>query len=153
MRASLPLALLAVTTALALAGCSSGGGDDDSSTTPPLTVGSGSSSAANGGGSSNTQASTSTAPPDYNVEMYDSRYDPVSLVVPNYQKVVFTNLGQLTHTVTIVRQGDSAGTTYRDQPVQYGATVDFNFPNDGTYTVYCRYHGTETSGMHMTITV
>ena len=99
------------------------------------------------------QATSSSAPADYGVELYDNRYDPTTLAVPNYQKVVFTNLGALTHTVTIVKQGDPAGTTYRDQPVQNGATVDFNFPNDGTYTVYCRYHGTETSGMHMTVTV
>lgn len=140
--------LLACAVTVLLAGCSGGSEDDGddglgpgptTSQPAPTTTAAGTTSSA--------------APADYNVEMYDSRYDPLTLAVPNYQKVVFENKGALTHTVTIVRQGDSEGTTYRDQPVQNGATVDFNFPNDGTYTVYCRYHGTPTSGMHMTITV
>lgn len=133
--------------AVALGGCAGGGADDGvrdmTSTSQPTTPGS----------STGASSSTSSAPVDYTVELYDSRYDPTSLAVPNYQKVVFVNNGALTHTVTIVRAGDPAGTTYRDQPVQTGGSVDFNFPNDGTYTVYCRYHGSETSGMRMTITV
>ena len=136
---------------LALAGCAGGGADDDGDGAP-VQPGTTSSTQATGGGSS-ASTSSSAAPADYNVELYDSRYDPTTLAVPNYQKVIFENKGALTHTVTIVRQGDAVGTTYRDQPVQTGATVDFNFPNDGTYVVYCRYHGSETSGMHMTITV
>jgi plastocyanin len=135
---------------LFLAGCADDTPDEDDGDDGGVTVQPGTSSS---GGGTSSASPTSQAPADYNVELYDSRYDPLTLAVPNYQKVVFENKGALTHTVTIVRQGDSAGTTYRDQPVQTGATVDFNFPNDGTYTVYCRYHGTETSGMHMTITV
>lgn len=137
---------------LALAGCAGGGaGDDDDGA--PVQPGTTSSTQATGGGSSAGTTSSSPAPADYNVELYDSRYDPTTLAVPNFQKVVFENKGALTHTVTIVRQGDAVGTTYRDEPIQTGRTVDFNFPNDGTYVVYCRYHGSETSGMHMTITV
>ena len=104
-------------------------------------------------GSTTSGSPTSQTPMDYNVELYENRYDPTSLAVPNYQKVVFENKGTLSHTVTIVRQGDPAGSTYRDQAIQVGGMVDFNFPNDGVYTVFCRYHGSETSGMRMTITV
>lgn len=143
------LAAVACLMTLFLAGCAGETPDEDDD--GGVTVQPGTSGA--DGGATTAGSPTSQAPADYNVELYDSRYDPTTLVVPNFQKVVFENKGALTHTVTIVRQGDSAGTAYRDQPVQTGATVDFNFPNDGTYTVYCRYHGSETSGMRMTITV
>jgi plastocyanin len=144
------LVIAACLITVALAGCSGGAPkneDEPGATIQPHTEN------ATASASSAHTASSSAAAPDYTVELYDNRYDPTNLVVPNYQKVVFKNLGTLSHTVTIVRQGDPAGTTYRDQAIQTGSEIDFNFPNDGTYTVYCRYHGTETSGMHMTITV
>ncbi|MFA5944442.1 MAG: cupredoxin domain-containing protein [Candidatus Thermoplasmatota archaeon] len=135
--------------ALAIAGCNS------SPDAPPTSTSSNASSTT-GGQTSTSPTSTSTsssAAPDYTVDLVDNRYDPTTLAVPNFQKVVFTNKGTLSHTVTIVRQGDPPGSFLRDQAIQPNTETDFNFPNDGTYNVYCRYHGTETSGMHMTITV
>lgn len=154
MRLRTMLACLLLTS---LAGCSGGtGGEDDPGDDGDLPTGGQGSGGGQGTtwqGATGTTGTTSAQPADYNVEMHDSRFDPTTLTVPNYQKVVFENKGSLSHTVTIVRQGDPAGTTYRDQAVQTGANVDYNFPNDGTYIVYCRYHGSETSGMRMTITV
>lgn len=144
-------AIVACLLLTALAGCSEAGNEDDEGAGGGVASSGAQSSQA--GGTTTAAGSTTAAAPDFNVEMYDNRYDPTTLAVPNYQKVVFENKGTLSHTVTIVRQGDPAGTTYRDQAVQTGANVDYNFPNDGTYTVYCRYHGSETSGMRMTITV
>ena len=144
------LAALACLLTLALAGCSGGTDDEDGGVTvQPGT----STTAATGAGSTSAGTTSSAAAADYDVELYDSRYDPTTLSVPNFQKVVFTNKGTLSHTVTIVKQGDPPGTFLRDQPLQPNGALDYNFPNDGTYNVYCRYHGTETSGMHMTITV
>jgi plastocyanin len=149
MQPRLLLAPFVLILVVALAGC---GADPETTPGPTVTVGVTSTTTAQGTPPAATQT-TSAAPVDYNVELYDNSYDPTTLVVPNFQKVVFTNKGTLSHTVTIVKQGDPAGSYLRDQPLQPNGSLDYNFPNDGSYTVYCRYHGSETTGMRMTITV
>jgi plastocyanin len=152
MRPRLLLAPFVLTVVVALAGC---GADPEGPDGPTVTVGTTVTTTAQGAPATGAPGapSSSAAPPDYDVELYDNSYDPATLAVPNFQKVTFTNKGTLSHTVTIVKQGDPPGSYLRDVPIQPNTAVDYNFPNDGTYNVFCRYHGTETSGMRMTITV
>jgi plastocyanin len=63
----------------------------------------------------------------------------------------FTNVGAIDHPVTVHRPPDAADEFLIDEVFAPGDSVDFTFDEPGTYHVYCRFHGTFTSGMRLTV--
>ncbi len=84
------------------------------------------------------------------VTMEGSRFVPDALEVPTGETVRWVNDDAFEHTVTI--QGPSGGTV-ADEEVPAGETTAVRFDQEGTYEVWCRYHGSAGSGMHMTVDV
>lgn len=68
-------------------------------------------------------------------------------------KAMYMNQGKNAHTVTIHMVGDSETTSKIDKTLQPGETETYTFATVGTYHVYCKLHGTMTTGMTSTVTV
>lgn len=84
------------------------------------------------------------------VTLQESRFDPSQLGISRGETVTWRNSDAFEHTVTI--RGPSGGTV-ADEEVPAGETTAVRFDQEGTYEVWCRYHGSVGSGMHMTVDV
>ncbi|MEA3190316.1 MAG: hypothetical protein QOD77_898 [Thermoplasmata archaeon] len=120
------LASLAV--ALLLSGCMANDGNKSTSTTP-----------------------TTGAQDADEVALRDNMFDPTTLDVAKGTLVRFDNEGARRHTVTIHWVGDPIEVTKLNQTVEVGSDTSFTFATAGTYHVWCRFHGTMTSGMAMVV--
>ena len=69
------------------------------------------------------------------VAAVDSAFEPAEVTVPAGTTVVWTNEGQLPHTVTADDEMFDSGT------LDPGATFEFTFDTPGEYPYYCRFHG------------
>ena len=98
-------------------------------------------------------AGCSSGEGDTEVHVRDNKFEPAALTVAAGEEVHFEVDGSNPHTVTIHFVGDPAATLKLDQTVQDGEDVHFTFAAAGTYHVWCRLHGTMTTGMAMVVTV
>lgn len=120
---------------VALAGCTTG--------TPPES-GDGTASV-NGSDGGPAVSVTPDATPDRTVALSNYEFAGADLTVPSGTVVRFRNIeGQ--HTVTVATSGV-------DRVLEAGEAVTVTFHEEGTYQVYCRFHGSPGSGMHTDVTV
>ncbi|MHB1262725.1 MAG: plastocyanin/azurin family copper-binding protein [Thermoplasmatota archaeon] len=68
-------------------------------------------------------------------------------------QAMYMNEGQSAHTVSIHLVGEPATTLKVDKTLQPGQTETYTFATAGTYHVFCKIHGTMTSGMTSTVAV
>lgn len=87
------------------------------------------------------------------VEVDDNYFRPSSAPAKVGDVFEFENEGQIDHTVTIHRPPDGATTYLKDDVVKPGQETQFTFDKQGTYHVFCRYHGSIGSRMHLNVTV
>lgn len=87
------------------------------------------------------------------VSMVDNSFRNADFSTSPGGQAMYMNQGKNEHTVTIHMVGDSATTTKLDKPLQPGTTETYTFATAGTYHVYCKLHGTMTTGMTSTVTV
>lgn len=81
-----------------------------------------------------TEMEEETAEP-VSVAAVDSAFEPVEVTVPAGTTVVWTNEGQLAHTVTADDEQFASGS------LDPGATFELTFDTPGEYPYYCRFHG------------
>ena len=136
MRIATTLASLLFATAL-LAGCAS---DDGSSNGGPTTTAAGGATTTHGAG-------------EGMVHVVDNEFEDGDRTIAAGSSIQYMNEGARAHTVTIHWVGEPASVTRLNQTLQPGQDVTFEFTDKGTYHVWCRFHGTMTSGMASTVTV
>lgn len=127
--------VLVLATAVAMAGCT-GGGDGYGG-------GDGDGGAGGGGGGSGEVDAT--------VKALDNRFDPEQIDVSENATVKWVNEGSNPHTVEIRPEGGS--NKVHQAEIAPGESTRYTFQETGTFQVWCRYHGSPGSGMHMTVTV
>jgi plastocyanin len=125
------LVALAVVGMVALVGC--GGGDDGGD-----------------GGDGGDACADLTGSATFTITLKDNVFDPTCATAERSQGLTLTNEGGINHTFTI-------DGTQVDVEVPAGETSNLEPINDaleaGTYTVYCRFHGTpDGGGMSMELT-
>jgi plastocyanin len=137
---TVPALLVSVLLTAIFAGCT---GDTPTSTNGTGgTTGSGGTGTTTGGGSETRS-----------VDLYDNYYENGNLTVPVGTTIKYSNEGTHGHTVTIHWAGSSGVqgdplTTYKiDKTLQHGESTTYTFAVAGTYHVFCRFHGTMTTGM------
>ncbi|MFA5943527.1 MAG: cupredoxin domain-containing protein [Candidatus Thermoplasmatota archaeon] len=87
------------------------------------------------------------------VSMIDNSFKDANFDrIPGGQ-AMYMNQGQNPHTVTIHLVGEPATTLKVDETLQPDQTKTYTFATAGTYHVFCKFHGTMTSGMSSTVTV
>lgn len=86
------------------------------------------------------------------VALRNNAFDPSSLTVDAGTEVHF-EVEQGSHTVTVHKAGDAPSTLLHDETVGAGDDAHFTFGSPGTYHVWCKFHGTMTTGMAMVVTV
>ncbi|HEX2066215.1 MAG TPA: cupredoxin domain-containing protein [Candidatus Thermoplasmatota archaeon] len=87
------------------------------------------------------------------IDLHDNHFEDGNFTVAAGASVTYRNEGQRAHTVTIHWVGDPL-TTYRlDETLPPGEEVSYTFPAAGTYHVFCRLHGTMTTGMASVVQV
>jgi plastocyanin len=116
--------------ALLLAAC---GGDDE------------------GNGGDGEECPDLTGGPSFTITLSDNEYDPACARVTRMQSLTLENTGSNSHTFTIDR-------TSIDVEAPGGEMLNLEPPAEvlpaGTYTVYCRFHGSaDGSGMSMELRV
>mgnify|MGYP001615822079 CR=1 FL=1 len=89
---------------------------------------------------------------DGTITLNADSFSPKSATVDAGDEVHF-EVASGTHTVTIHMVGDPTTTLKLDQSVSAGDDAHFTFAAAGTYHVWCKLHGTMTSGMAMVVTV
>ena len=138
------LLLIVLVAGVLVTGCTSpqsGDGATDSSSPTQTTT------------SPTTTASTTTAGGTRSVNVADNEFVDGDFTIVSGTTVTYTNVGAGGHTVTIHWVGDPATTLKLDQTIQPGQSAQFTFATTGTYHVWCRFHGTMTSGMASVVTV
>jgi plastocyanin len=141
MRAIAILAPMLLASVL-LAGCSSdsgGNGAGGTSSTGPTP-----------GGALTT---TPSAPQDLMVSLVDNQFKDGNKTIAAGSSIMYMNEGSHGHTVTIHWVGEPVTATRLNQTLQPGQDVTFTFDQKGTYHVWCRFHGTMTTGMASVVTV
>lgn len=86
------------------------------------------------------------------VTLRNNEFDPTRLTIDAGKEVHF-EVEEGTHTVTIHKVGDPTTMMMKDVNVAAGADEHFTFSAAGTYHVWCKLHGTMTTGMAMVVTV
>jgi plastocyanin len=142
MRASVVLVPL-LFAAVLLAGCSSN---------DPGGNGNGYGGATPGGALTTTSSAGGGSPEELMVSMVDNRFVDGDKSVPAGSSIMYMNEGSHAHTVTIHWTGEDASLTRLNQTLQPGQQVTFTFDQKGAYHVWCRFHGTMTTGMASTVT-
>ncbi|HUR61520.1 MAG TPA: cupredoxin domain-containing protein [Candidatus Thermoplasmatota archaeon] len=100
-----------------------------------------------------TLAGCSGASNTHEVEMKDNEFEGGDLTLAAGTEVEFDNEGNNLHNVQVKQVGGGNGTpTLLDKDLAHEQSVELTL-QAGTYHVWCKYHGAEGSGMHMTITV
>lgn len=92
------------------------------------------------------------------VSATDNQFTPNTMTVKEDTAVSFKNDGNVLHSVTVHKVGDPATQTKKDTDIAKDASTTYEFPDAGTYHVYCKYHsggaaGNFGTGMVMTVTV
>ena len=92
---------------------------------------------------------------DNDVEVDDDYFEPEETTIDAGTTLHFEveSGAEHGHTITIHKVGDPVTTLLENKTVRAGDALDFTFSQAGTYHVWCRFHGTMTSGMHMLVTV
>jgi len=98
-------------------------------------------------------AGLAAAQTDHDVSIGDNVYEPESIAIAVGDTVVWTHEGARPHSVTSdPNQADEfdSSPTCPTNPVtdcmQAGATFEYTFETAGTFTYFCRVHGTAMSG-------
>lgn len=128
-----------------LAGCSSDSGPGGSGTS--------SSNGPTPGGGLTTTSSSGGSAQELMVSMVDDRFVDGNKTVPAGSSIMYMNEGQHGHTVTIHWTAEPATSTRLNVTLQPGQDTTFTFDQKGTYHVWCRFHGTMTTGMASVVTV
>ena len=167
MRRLAPCGLLLFS--LLLAGCSHGGDDDGSGNggsggtptpgmpTPATTPTSATTATPPTGATTPTSPTpaTPTSPVPSGdpvmVSLVDDEFVPADLDVEAGTRAMFHNDGERSHTVTIHKVGDPPTTLLKDTVLGAGQETEFTFGEAATYHVWCRFHGTMTTGMAMVV--
>jgi plastocyanin len=84
------------------------------------------------------------------VSIGDNFFSPASLTITQGSTVVWTNNGNSSHTVTSGTPSSSPGTIFDSPNMTHGQTFSFRFTEAGTFSYFCRVHGSSMAG---TITV
>jgi plastocyanin len=121
---------------LLLAGCAGTTDSTSSSTTAAGTTQTGSTSGPAPGG---------TTP--RKVDLEDNHFEDGNLTLTKGATISYVNAGMHDHTVTVHWVGEPVTTLRLDRTLRPGEAVSFTFADAGTYHVWCRFHGTMTSGM------
>lgn len=87
------------------------------------------------------------------VSMVDNSFKDGNFDRSPGEQAMYMNQGENAHTVSIHWVGDPATTLKVDKTLQPGQTETYTFATAGTYHVFCKLHGTMTSGMTSTVTV
>jgi manganese oxidase len=140
-------------TALLLAGCTADDGDGGATSTTSRTTTTAVTVTVSATG-------TSTSPPSAaHISVVDNEFTDGTRTVAAGTSIRYTNDGDNAHTVTVHYAGNNGvggdpATTYKHDPtLQKGEETTFTFSLPGTYHVFCRFHGTMTTGMTSTVTV
>lgn len=128
--------------AVLLAGCSSNSGGNGGNT----------GGATPGGALTTTSSAGGGSPEELMVSMVDNRFVDGDKSVPVGSSIMYMNEGSHTHTVTVHWTGEDARLTRLNQTLEPGQQVTFTFDQKGTYHVWCRFHGTMTTGMASVVT-
>ncbi len=96
-----------------------------------------------------TPAGVSATPAAQNtaVQALDNFFQPQTITVPVGTTIVWTNAGQVPHTVTADDKSWDSGN------LNPGQSFSHTFNTPGTFGYYCVYHGAPGSGMFGTVTV
>ena len=81
------------------------------------------------------------------VRMQGNRYRPDSVTIGEGGAITFTNEDDVTHTATC----DGRGCPRDSGDIYPGQLKTLTFPQPGSYTIVCRYHG--QAGMTAAVTV
>lgn len=87
----------------------------------------------------------------HDVAAVDNDFEPAQLSVSPGDEVVWTNEGEIDHTVEVQLEGEQE--TLHSEEIEAGQSTSFTFDDAGTYDVWCRFHGQPGQGMAMTVTV
>lgn len=139
MRVALIAAALLV--AAALSGCA-GTSETTVTVTKTVTV------TATGG-----QTTTAPPPPAPRIDLRDDSFSPNRTQVAPGTTVTLVNVGMHNHTVTIHYAPDPTTQTIKDTTLTPQTSTTHTFALPGTYHVWCKFHGTMTTGMAMVVTV
>lgn len=105
-------------------------------------------------GSKSSDSPEMTDSPEFKmITMEDNTIKNGDMQVNVNDRAMYMNRGSTTHTVTVHLVGDGSTTYKLDSEVQPGKDVTYRFTAPGTYHVFCKLHGTMTSGMTSTVTV
>lgn len=81
------------------------------------------------------------------IEARDNVFAPTSQTVSVGDRVTWRNTGQAPHEVT------ASGGQFRSGNIAKGASYTWTADRAGSFTYYCSYHGTATTGMTATLVV
>lgn len=87
------------------------------------------------------------------VSMMDNTFRNADFSTSPGGQAMYMNQGKNAHTVTIHLASEPATSLKLDMTLQSGETKTYTFAAAGTYHVYCKLHGTMTTGMTSTVTV
>lgn len=87
------------------------------------------------------------------ISLVDDEYRPSAATAKVGDVYKFVNQGARTHTVTIHRPPAPETELLKDIELKPGKTTFFEFQEDGTYHVWCKYHGRLGARMHLDVTV
>lgn len=142
----LALVPLAIVTALVLAGCSARDDPAPATTTEHSTLQS-------PNANSTPPSSGSATAPAQSVDLQGGQFKDGTRTVPSGTTITYTNKDAGSHTVTIHFAPDPASTLKFDDTLTKDQEASYTFTTAGTYHVWCKLHGTMTSGMTSTVTV
>ncbi len=87
------------------------------------------------------------------VSMVDDSIKNGNFAIRTMDQAMYMNEGQRAHTVTVHKVGDAETSFKVDRTLQPDEVYTYTFDARGTYHVYCRFHGTMTTGMTSTVEV
>lgn len=87
------------------------------------------------------------------IEVDDNSFRPSTATAKVGETFEFENEGSATHTVTVHRPPAPATEYVFDRELKSGASTSLTFDQPGTYHVFCRFHGSIGSGMHLNVEV
>lgn len=144
--------LVAILALLLLAGCMGEEDEGDDNGAPTTTAAGGAPTTSDDPGDGGDMMHVAVGDDSFEVEGDpDSNNGNTTAAVGH--EFMFVNEGQRDHTVTIHKVGDALNVTVLDEVIAPGEEVGYTFAQATTYHVWCRYHGTMTGGMHLTVVV
>lgn len=99
-------------------------------------------------------AGCSSTSASHEVEIKDNLFEGGDITLAAGTTVEFDNEGNNLHNVQVKKVGGAGGTALLlDRDLAHEQSVELTFADAGTYHAWCKYHGSEGSGMAMTLTI